>query len=141
MGQKFLHIIFYLGALLFAIGTAFFWKNTCSAQTPYYGPTSPVAGLIKVEIQVYDDPDLNGVKVEEVIFDGKNIPLKPVGIHGFRGGGNFQVKAGSHLLIWRISKGSKAPWPRVVQHQQKVEIREGNDWVQITIQGEQATIV
>jgi hypothetical protein len=142
MGQKILHLLIYLGAVLFVLGVALFFKNhACYAQTPYYGPSSPVPGLIRVEIQAFDDPDLGAVKMDEVIFNGKQIPLKPAGIHGFRGGAHFQVSPGSYDLIWSVSRDCQSCWPRTVRHKQKVQIKKGMTWVQITIQGENATIV
>ena len=141
MAQKVLYLLLLIGAALCGIGVVLIFSHqTCYAQTPYYGPTSPVSGVIPVEIQIYDDPELGGVAIEEVIFDGRQIPLKPSGIRGFRGGGNFKLAPGSYDLIWTVSR-SGSGWPRTARQKHKVRIQQNDVWVQISIHGEQVTVL
>lgn len=75
MTRKVLNLLLPLGAVLCKIGIVLlFTHQICYAQTPYYGPTSPVEGVIPVEVQIYDDPELGGVAIEEVSFNGRQIP-------------------------------------------------------------------
>ena len=141
MEHRILQTLVFVGALLFGCAVVLFFKqNTCYAQSTYYGPTSPVPGLIKVEIQIYDDPELGGAKIEEVLFHNQQISLKPPGVHGYRGGGSFQLEPGSYDLIWRVSSSTIA-WPRTVKHQQKVQVGTRDVWVQITIHGNSAAVI
>lgn len=140
MARKVFHLLMVLGAVLCVMGTGLFIRHLCYAQTPYYGPTSPTTGLIPIQIQFYDDPSLGGVTIEEASFDGQEIPLKPSGIRGYRGGGSFKKAPGSYELLWTISRPG-TDWPRTVQHQQIIDIKEGDVWVQLAIHGETATIL
>lgn len=141
MARKVLYLVLLLGAALSACGVVFFFQHhAIYAQTPYYGPTSPVAGLIPIEIQIYDDPELGGVTIQEVIFNGRQIPLKPSGIRGYRGGGSFKLSPGSYDLSWTVSRKTHE-WPNTVKHTQKVRIAQNDVWVQIAIQGESATVL
>lgn len=141
MAQKVLYLLLLLGAILSGIGVVlFFQHHECYAQTPYYGPTSPVEGLIPLEIQIYDDPELNGVTIQDASFDGQQIPLKPSGVHGFRGGGSFKKAPGSYDLIWTVHRG-KNDWPRTVQQKQKVRVKPNDVWIQIAIHGEKLTVL
>ncbi len=140
MTQRILHLLLVIGAALFGVSVVlFFMQHAVYAQTPYYGPNSPVPGLIKVEIQIYDDPELGGVRIEEVSFHDQLISLKPAGIRGFRGGGNFQVPPGNYKLIWRVSRG-KNDWPRTIRHEQKVRVSSQDVWIQISFHGETADV-
>jgi hypothetical protein len=141
MAQRIIQFILVLGAVLF--GTALFFyfsQHSLYAQMQYFGPTSPVPGLVKVEIQIYDDPDLGGVTMQEVIFNEQSIPLKPVGIHGYRGGGSFQEKPGTYKLVWKVAR-TKNDWPRTVRHEQKIQVMVKDVWIQISLQGEKIEVL
>ena len=116
------------------------FSGAVSSPNPYKGPTSPVPGLVRVEIQVNDDPELGGVTIADVSFNGKTVALKPAGVRGYRGGVSLQVPPGEYDLIWHVSRGKKAGWPSTVEHKQKVKVGQRDVWVQITIQGEKASI-
>ena len=141
MAQKVLYLLFWVGAVLCGIGVIlFFNQRVCYAQTPYYGPTSPVEGLIPVQIHVYDSPELGGMTIEEASFNGQDIPLKPSGIRGFRGGGSFRQAPGNYDLNWTVSRPGN-DWPRTVKHKQKIRINQNDVWVQIEINGDTATVM
>jgi len=141
MAQKILYLVLLLGAALFGVGVVLFFQHqVCFAQTPYYGPTSPVEGVIPVQIQIFDDPELGGVKIEEASFNGQTIPLKPSGVRGFRGGGSFKQAPGRYDLIWTVSRGGK-DWPRTVQHKEKVSVKQNDVWIQVAIHGEKVTVL
>lgn len=111
-------------------------------QYSYEGPTnrSPTnAQLIKVEVLVKDSPDLGGVRIQSVTFDGKNIPLKPPDIFGKRGSAGFQLLPGKYQLRWVVQK-DKVAWPRFVTHEEEVTIDPRDLWIQILIEGEEASI-
>lgn len=119
------------------------------AQSPYYGPnepphfSTPLPGTYdytEVAINVYDQPELGGLKIESVSFNGTNISLQGADIHGFRGGGNFKVKLGSYPLVWSASKDSQT-WPRTVQFKQTIQVGKRDDWLQVTIRGDQAQVL
>ncbi len=119
------------------------FDSTCIAQNTYFGPITPVKGnpqLIRVEVIVNDDPKLGGVQIKEVHFNQTNIPLKPRDINGFRGQGSFQLPPGKYKLTWVLNK-DKFAWPRTVSHEQIVTLDPKDLWVQITIQGEEASIL
>lgn len=117
-------------------------KKAEIAQNTYLGPISPVPGnpqLIRVEIIVNDDPELGGFQMQEVKFNGTQIPLKPRDINGFRGQASFQLPPGNYKLNWKLNR-DKYVWPRTVSHEQIVHLNARDLWVQITIQGEEASI-
>ncbi len=141
MVQRLLQTLVLIGAILFGCAVVLFFKhNPCYAQSTYYGPTSPVSGLIKVEIQIYDDPELGGPKVAEVQFHNQQLSLKPAGVRGYRGGGSFQLQPGSYDLTWRVS-GSEGTWPRTVKHQKKIKVESSDVWIQIAIHGSTAAVL
>ena len=141
MVQRILQALVLFGAILFGCAVVLFFKqHPCYAQSTYYGPTSPVPGLIKIEIQIYDDPELGGPKIVEVQFHNQQIALKPPGVRGYRGGASFQLEPGSYDLIWRVSS-STFTWPRTVKHQQKIQIGPRDVWVQIAIHGNAAAVL
>jgi hypothetical protein len=141
MTSKLFQFRLWFGAALFGISLfLFFQSHHCCAQTSYYGPKSSVPGLVRIEIQIYDDPELDGVKLQEVRFNGQLIKLKPPGVHGYRGGGSFQLAPGNYELIWVVAR-EKKDWPRTVEHREKVRIDPSNVWVEITIEGETAKIL
>ena len=118
------------------------FDSACLAQNTYLGPISPIPGnpqLIRVEVAVNDDLKLGGFQITEVQFNGVNIPLKPRDINGFRGQGSFQLPPGKYKLAWVLNR-DKFVWPRTVSHEQIVTLDQRDLWVQITIQGEDASI-
>lgn len=140
MAQKVLYALLLFGAALFGVGVIlFFTQNSCYAQTPYLGPKYSTEGMIRVDVQVFDDPELGGATIVEASFDGRSIPLKPTGIHGYRGGGGFKKVPGSYDLSWTVSPGGDG-WPRTTRHHQKVPIQSNDNWVQIVIQGATAEV-
>jgi hypothetical protein len=141
MAERFLKLLLLLGAALFAVGVVlFFIEHPCYAQSTYYGPKAPVPGLVKVEITVYDDPELGGVAIEEASFNNQSIVLKPAGIRGYRGGGSFQVQTGNYKLTWRVSR-LKKDWPRTIRHEQKIVVSAKDVWIQIAIHGEKVDVL
>jgi hypothetical protein len=111
-------------------------------QNTYLGPTSPVLGnpkLILVEVIINDDPALGGVEIQNVEFNETSIPLKPRDVYGFRGQGSFQLPPGKYKLVWTVNR-DKSVWPRSVSHEELVTLSPRDLWVQITIQGETASI-
>jgi len=141
MAKKALYLLLMLGAALCGIAIVLFFSHqSCYAQTPYYGPTSPISGLVPIELQIFDDPELGGVAIEEAIFNGRQIPLKPAGLRGFRGGASFKLAPGSYDLIWTVSRPENS-WPRTAKHKQKVSIQKNDVWVQVAIHGEHASVL
>lgn len=116
------------------------------AQSSYYGPKPPphfgppsIENTIRVQIQIYDDPALGGARIEEVSFNQQDIPLQSPDLHGFRGGAGFQMSPGKYDLVWSVST-DRTSSPKTVQQKQKISISKGDQWIQITIQGENATV-
>lgn len=112
------------------------------AQNTYFGPTSPLPGnptLIQVEILIRDSPDLGGVQIESASFNGQQIPLKPRDIFGNRGSASFQVPPGKYSLEWTVQKDA-IRWPRTITHTEEVHIDKRDLWVQIAIEGDEASI-
>lgn len=89
---------------------------------------------------VYDQPDLGGLKIETVTFNGTDVGLQPPDLYGFRGGGGFLLKPGKYQLEWTVSK-DKMEWPRTLNYKQTVEINSRDTWVQVTIKGDKAIIL
>lgn len=109
------------------------------SQMPYYGPTSPSSG-IQVQLMVYDQPELGGLKIESVRLNGINVNLQPPDLYGFRGGGGFQFQPGSYQLEWSASK-DKVTWPRSMSYKKTILIEPRDTWVQVTIQGDKVNIL
>ncbi len=108
----------------------------------YLGPNQKTPGnaqLIRVQVLVYNDPNPNGVRIVSAAFDGKEIPIKPRDIYGFRGQASFQKKAGKYKLSWEVEK-DKQNWPRTVSHEEEVTLDSRDLWIQITITGDTAEI-
>lgn len=127
----------------------FYFTSVGIAQTPYYGPNEPphfnikppsASQLTQVQIQIYDQPDLGGLRILDVSFNGAAIPLQSPDLHGFRGGGSFQMPPGTYQLVWSVSR-DKQEWPRSLKHQKSVQVQQRDTWVQVTIQGDEATIL
>ncbi len=107
---------------------------------PYYGPSSPESNRVQVQVLVYDEPQLGGLKIESVTFNGRSIGLQPPDLYGFRGGGGFQLQPGSYRLEWRVSK-DKVEWPRTLSFNKTIEIKPRDTWVQVTIKGDQVSVL
>lgn len=143
---RFFQLLASLGAALFFFSTAFCVEgNSASgevAQNTYFGPISPVPGnpqLVRVEVSVYDSPKPGGLEIESVTFNGASIPLKPRDVYGFRGKGSFQYPPGKYKLSWVVNRDNRA-WPRSVTHEETVFLDPRDLWVQVTIEGEEASI-
>lgn len=139
-----LSLAFLLGINLLLFFSPFKAKTheTLVTQSTYFGPTEPIPGdpqLIKVELLIKDSPDLAGVQIQSVIFNGQAIPLKPRDIFGNRGGASFQLPAGTYSLRWTV-KRDKLVWPRTQSYQEEVILSPKDLWVQILIEGEKASI-
>jgi len=112
------------------------------ASNTYFGPVKPIPGnpeLVRIEILVRDSPQSNGLQIERVEFDSTDIPLKPRDIYGNRGSASFQVHPGSYELRWVVNKDSFA-WPRSIEHVETVNVSPRDLWLQISIEGETASI-
>jgi len=136
-----------LVALLAAFGF-FYFKTTPKpidellASNTYMGPTKSIPGkpqLVRVEVLVRDSADASGPQVVSVDFNKNNIPLKPRDITGNRGSGSFQLAPGTYKLRW-VTNQNKRAWPRNVSHEEEVTISPRDLWIQIQIEGENATI-
>ncbi|MBS0625232.1 MAG: hypothetical protein JSS32_04210 [Verrucomicrobia bacterium] len=112
-------------------------------QNTYLGPTSPVPGnplLIRVEITLNDDPQLAGLEIESAQFNGTSIPLNPkAAVNGYRGKASFQLPPGQYKLTWRVNR-SKKYWPRSITHEEIVTLDPRDQWVQVIVIGEEASI-
>ncbi len=138
--ERFLRLAVFLGTIFCVCGTilSLFAQNT----NTYLGPHAPVPGnpqLIRVQILVYDSVETGGLEIKSASFNQTDIPLKPRDIHGFRGEGTFQVPPGTYKLKWKVQR-DKINWPRIVPHEETVNLDKRDLWLQITIQGETAAI-
>lgn len=112
------------------------------SQYTYQGPTGPVPGnpqLVRVEVIVRDSPEAGGVQVQNASFNGQGIPLKPRDIYGNRGSSSFQVPPGKYKLRWIVQR-DKVEWPRTISHEEDVTIDPRDLWLQVYIEGEEASI-
>lgn len=152
--QKIIHLLLILGATLCVLNLFIYFSqepnpilpNTSNTalvtQNTYLGPTSPVPGnphLVRVEILVKDSTDLAGVQIQSVTFDDQSIPLKPRDIFGKRGAASFQLQPGKYTLRWTVNR-DKIVWPRTITHEEEVTIDPRDLWVQILIEGDNASI-
>lgn len=147
--QRIFQALLVLGSLLAACNIYLYFSSKAPsiepgmiAQNTYLGPTRPIPGnpqLVKVEILIKDSADLAGVQIQRVTFDGQEIPLKPRDIFGKRGGASFQVAPGQYTLRWTVNR-DKIVWPRQVSHEELVNISGRDLWVQIIIEGNNASI-
>jgi hypothetical protein len=113
-----------------------------STSSTYMGPQKPVVGdpqLVRVQLIVKDATDSSGPQIVSVTFNGKNVPLQPRDIYGNRGAASFQLKPGKYRLRWRTNR-DKFAWPRTLNHEEIVEISPRDLWLQVTIQGDTASI-
>lgn len=102
------------------------------------GPTPN--NLIRVQIGMYDDPTLGGVRIQNASFNQTNIPLQSADLHGFRGEAGFQVAPGAYDLVWTVLRDRFA-WPRTIRHKEKITIGKRDEWVQITVKGDEVTVL
>jgi len=147
---RILRLILLFGTLLACGSLTLFFTNksrslpldSLVAATTYLGPKSPTVGnpqLVRVEVLVKDAPEAGGLQVTRVSFNGDNIPLKPRDIYGHRGGASFQVPPGTYKLKWTVNKDRFA-WPRTISHEEEVTISPRDLWIQVSIEGENASI-
>lgn len=111
------------------------------AQT-YLGPKESSvheAELIRVEILVKDSPDLSGLQIRDVTFNGQVVPLKPRDVFGKRGAASFQLPPGKYILRWTANRNTLV-WPRVLDFEEEVILDPRDLWVQILIVGDKASI-
>ncbi len=148
--QNFIQTLFVLGISLVVLNLFFYFSkspeniepNTLLAQNTYMGPTEPIPGnpsLVRVEVLVRDSPALAGVQIRNVIFDQKEIPLKPRDILGKRASASFQLPPGNYTLRWTVEK-DKVIWPRTTTHEEIITIDPKDLWIQILIEGDQVSI-
>lgn len=145
---RFIHFILASGASLCIAATLLYFsqsadpKDSFLASYSYQGPNQAVPGnpqLVRVEVIVRDSPSSAGVQVKNVSFNGGGIPLQPRDIYGNRGTGSFQVPPGKYKLRWSVQR-DKTIWPRVLDHEEEVNIDPRDLWIQIEIVGDEASI-
>ena len=124
------------------VSLIFFGWPFLSAQNTYMGPIKTPREdipLVRIEILIRDSSKLGGVQVQSVTFDGRPIPLKPRDIFGNRGKASLQMPPGKYPLEWVVLRDPSI-WPRTVTHKEEVTIDARDFWVQISIEGEEASI-
>jgi len=115
--------------------------STCWAQT-YLGPTHKLQGnpqLVLIEILIRDSAELGGEQVESVTFAGEKIPLRPRDVFGSRGIVSLQKPPGTYSLKWVVQR-DRFLWPRTLPYAEEIVISPRDLWVQISINGDQASI-
>lgn len=152
--ERFFHLLLMAGTALFMMGTLLFFKQgayplsshhsglLAQNVNEYLGPSQRSPGnakLIRVQVLVNDDPNPEGVQIVNAELDQKSITLKPRDIYGFRGQASFQLKPGKYKLRWTVRR-DKFAWPRTVEHEEEVTLDPRDLWIQITINGENASI-
>lgn len=149
--QRAISFLLFLGTALCLLAIGLFVNNQIIQQSSlliaqntntYFGPREKLprnSQLIRVQILVNDDPNPQGVQIDEISFDGQAIPLKPRDVHGFRGQASFQLKAGQYTLKWKVRRDS-SDWPRLISREEEVHLNAQDLWIQISIVGETATI-
>ena len=153
----FIRFITVSGACLTALSAVFFFMEQeardrtvsegaapliASAGTTYFGPKSPVVGnpqLVRIEVVLKDSADSSGPQLVSVTFYNKNIPLKPRDVYGNRGSASFQVPPGKYKLNWTVNR-DRYVWPRRVEHEMVVTVSPRDLWLQLEVQGDQATL-
>jgi hypothetical protein len=153
-GLRIFQILLVLGTVLCFTAIWLFFKQTPQpvgsalstpgllAQNNYMGPIKPIPGnpyLVRIEILVKDSPELGGVQIEKVTFNGEELPLKPRDIYGNRGSSSFQLPPGKYELRWTVQRDKKI-WPRTITHEEIVTIDRRDQWIQVSIEGEKASI-
>jgi hypothetical protein len=144
-----IRLILLVGAALTVLGTSLFLKKepllphlVAQNVNEYLGPKkrpSSKAQMVQVQILVNDDPSPQGVQIESVSFNQKNLTLKPRDIYGFRAESSFQVPPGKYKLKWKVQR-DRSIWPRTLSHEEEVNVDPRDMWIQITIRGEEASI-
>lgn len=113
-----------------------------TASYTYFGPDKSVTDpskLVRLEILVRDSSDADGLQIVSVQFNRTDIPLKPRDLYGYRGNASFQVKPGTYKLLWVVNRDRFA-WPRTITHEEIVTVSPRDLWLQISIEGETASI-
>ena len=116
-------------------------ENKIIAQT-YLGPkesSATYAELIRVQLSIKDSPDPSGLQIQNVTFNGQNVPLKPRDVFSKRGEASFQLPPGKYILRWTANRNSYV-WPRVLRFEEEVDLDPRDLWVQIMIEGDKASI-
>lgn len=150
MARKTLIFQFLLlfAAILTATGTCLYFKKSpfslqpLISQNTYLGPSNKIPGnpqLVRVQVLINDDPKLGGLEIQSAEFNHMSIPLKPRDVYGFRGEASFQCRPGKYKLKWVVQR-DKLVWPRTISHEEVVTIDPRDLWVQISIEGETASI-
>ncbi len=135
-------VLLYFQGKRYPLSTVDRYCSGLIAQNTYMGPIQPIPGnphLIRVEVLVRDSPELGGVQIQNVQFDGQTVPLKPRDIFGQRGQASFQLPPGKYTLKWVVQR-DKVKWPRTVRHEEEVNIDPRDLWIQIAIDGEEVSI-
>lgn len=117
-------------------------QSALLVQNTYFGPTEAVPNssqLIRVEVLIQDSPQLGGVRITQASFDGHSIPMKQPDIYGHRGVASFQVLPGKYELRWTVKRDAYI-WPRTVNHEEIVNVSPRDLWIQVTIEGDSASI-
>jgi hypothetical protein len=129
--------IFLLGALLLMASL-----SLLATSHTYMGPIKPVPGdpqLIQVQVLLRDSPESSDLQIVKADFNGQNIPLQPRDIYGNRGIASFQVPPGQYKLRWTVNK-DRFIWPRSTSHEEIVTVSPRDLWLQVLIEGEEASI-
>lgn len=144
--RRFHYFLLATGTALCLLAFVLFFKQQLGASTlaqyTYQGPNQPVPGnpqLVRVEVLVRDSPKAGGLQIQSAEFNGQGIPLKPRDIYGNRGTSSFQLSPGQYKLVWVVQR-DKSNWPRLVTHEEIVTIDPRDLWLQISIEGEEASI-
>lgn len=95
--------------------------------------------LVRVQVIVRDAPEASGLQIISAQFNEQPIPLQPRDIYGNRGMASFQVPPDKYKLKWKMNR-DKFAWPRTISHEEEVTISPRDLWLQITIEGETASI-
>jgi hypothetical protein len=136
---RFLRVLALTGALL--SGTTLGLFGLVASNT-YMGPTHPIPGnpqRIRVEIEIRDSSTASGPQIQKVIFNQEQIPLKPRDVNGSRGNASFLLAPGKYKLKWTVNRDNFI-WPRSVDHEEEVLLSPRDLWIQISIEGNTASI-
>ncbi len=146
--KRFLPLLFFLGSTTCVITLLVFCLSFASQQDlliasySYQGPKNPVPGnpqLIRIELIVRDSPEAGGPQIKTVIFNDKEIQLKPRDIYGGRGTAGFQLSPGKYNLSWTVQRDLRV-WPRFLTHEEEVTLDPRDLWLQIEIVGDDVSI-
>jgi hypothetical protein len=106
----------------------------------YLGPNRPTTGTVDTQVIIYDEKNPSGVQITNVTFNGINIPLRPRDINGFRGQGSFKLLPGKYKMQWTVQRSTMS-WPRTLTYKEEVTISPRDLWIQIKIEGANATLL